>query len=104
METNQRSDAMDKVLPPEVAGQFIPWPGHEVVRAGGLAVVQGMREAGRDPGSVTEEESNVKAEAKAEDEEQVPATAAAAVAPVQIASAPVVQRPREEDVFDPDEM
>ncbi|PNS15398.1 hypothetical protein CAC42_657 [Sphaceloma murrayae] len=99
------SEAMRKVLPPEVRGEFIPWPSHEIIKNGGLGAVQSMVERGIDPGQMTksreEEMEDEKREAEEkerrerEDEEKRRNQASEMRGP---------RREREEDVFDPDEM
>ncbi|KAF2157869.1 hypothetical protein K461DRAFT_290142 [Myriangium duriaei CBS 260.36] len=105
-----QSEAMRKVLPPEVKGQFIPWPGHEVIRAGGLAAVQAMVEAGRDPATVTksaEEEAAAREEEERqrarEEEERLERERQRREGHVAAMGAHG-GRHRDEDVFDPDEM
>lgn len=99
-----QSDAPRKVLPPEVKGQFIPWPGHEVVARGALADIQRMREGGRDPGLVTEVEDEKVKEEKEEQAEKVPEVETQNQQIEVPRTEPVQVRQREEDVFDPDEM
>ena len=98
----ETSEAMRRVLPPEIKGQFIPWPGHDIIMHGGLAAVQGMRDAGNDPALITEETKQEAADVvPGVQEEEVKPAIAPAAAP---AAAVEHVRHREEDEFDPDEM
>ncbi|KAG8623922.1 hypothetical protein KVT40_008898 [Elsinoe batatas] len=106
-----------RVLPPEVKGDFIPWPSHEIIKNGGLGAVQAMVEQGRDPGEVTlskeemdakEEEERREREKREEEErvrreEEVRRRRGERMEQGQGAGGAGAGQ-REEDVFDPDEM
>ncbi|PSK56742.1 Mediator of RNA polymerase II transcription subunit 4 [Elsinoe australis] len=108
----QQSEAMRKVLPPEIKGEFIPWPSHEVIKNGGLGRVQGMVERGEDPGLVVlsaEEEAERAEKARLEEESrQVEEEERRERARREGMGMGMAQGRREvrrdEDVFDPDEM